>query len=128
MFLDSKNQIFKGDCLEIMDQLIAQGVQVDAVITDPPYGTTACKWDVVIPFDAMWERLKKICNPNGAIVLFGSEPFSSTLRVSNLRNFKYDWVWDKKSVSNPQLAKRQPLKNFELVSVFGILRGGGNSL
>ena len=70
-------QLYQGDCLEIMDKLIEKGVKVDAIITDPPYGTTACKWDTVIPFDEMWKRLNKLIKPNGAIVLFGSEPFSS---------------------------------------------------
>ena len=102
-----------------MDRLIAEGVKVDMVLCDPPYGTTACKWDTVIPFNEMWERIDRLIKPNGAIVLFGSEPFSSALRMSNIKNYKYDWVWDKVSVSNPQLAKKQPLKNFELISVFG---------
>ena len=66
-------KLYKGDCLEVMDQLIEQGIEVDAVICDPPYRTTACKWDSVIPFDEMWERLNKLIKPNGAIVLFGSE-------------------------------------------------------
>ena len=69
--------LYNGDCLEVMDSLIEKGVVVDAIICDPPYGTTACKWDTVIPFEAMWERLNKLIKPNGAIVLFGSEPFSS---------------------------------------------------
>ncbi len=86
-------------------------------------GTTSCKWDTVIPFDEMWKRIDKLIKPNGAIVLFGSEPFSSALRMSNIKNYKYDWVWDKISVSNPQLAKKQPLKNFELISVFGSNNG-----
>ena len=84
--------IYQGDCLEVMDELIKQNVKVDAIITDPPYGTTACKWDSVIPFDEMWEKLNKLIKPNGAIVLFGSEPFSSALRMSNIKNYKYDWV------------------------------------
>ena len=83
-------ELYKGDCLEVMDELIARGVVVDAIITDPPYGTAACKWDSIIPFDDMWLRLNKLIKPNGAIVLFGSEPFSSLLRVSNLKNYKYD--------------------------------------
>ena len=112
-------KLYNGDCLDIMDKLIEEGVKVDCILTDPPYGTTACKWDTIIPFDEMWERLNKLIKPNGAIVLFGSEPFSSKLRVSNLKWFKYDWIWDKKAVSNPQLAKKQPLKNFEIISVFG---------
>jgi site-specific DNA-methyltransferase (adenine-specific) len=108
----------KGDCLVVMDELIDEGVIVDAIITDPPYGTTACKWDSVIPFDEMWERLNKLIKPNGAIVLFGSEPFSSALRMSNIKNYKYDWVWDKKLAGNGILAKHQPLKIHELVHIF----------
>ena len=77
-------KLFNGDCLEVMDLLINRGVQVDAIICDPPYGTTACKWDTIIPFDEMWNRLNKLIKPNGAIVLFGSEPFSSALRMSNI--------------------------------------------
>ena len=110
--------LYNGECLEIMDKLIADGVVVDAIITDPPYGTTACKWDNVIPFDAMWSRLNKLIKPNGAIVLFGSEPFSSALRMSNIKNYRYDWVWDKKLAGNGQLAKHQPLKIHELIHVF----------
>ena len=111
-------KLYHGDCLEVMDKLIEQGVKVDAIITDPPYGTTACKWDTVIPFDEMWERLNKLVKPNGAIVLFGSEPFSSQLRCSNLKNYKYDWVWNKKLAGNGILAKKQPLKIHENVIVF----------
>ena len=111
-------QLYQGDCLEIMDKLIEEGVKVDAIITDPPYGTTACKWDSVIPFDEMWDRLNKLIKDNGAIVLFGSEPFSSKLRCSNLKNYKYDWVWNKKLAGNGILAKRQPLKIHENVIVF----------
>ena len=120
MMLDlSKNiNLFNSDCLEVMDKLIEQGVTVDAIITDPPYGTTACKWDSVIPFEDMWERLNKIIKPNGAIVLFGSEPFSSALRMSNIKNYKYDWVWDKSSAGNVLVARYQPLKIHELVHVF----------
>lgn len=111
-------EIYKGDCLEVMDKLIEQGIKVDMILTDPPYGTTACKWDSVIPFDAMWERLNKLIKSNGAIVLFGSEPFSSQLRVSNIKNFKYDWKWDKVVGSNFVNAKRMPLKIYEDVCVF----------
>ena len=79
--------LLKGDCLEVMDKLIAEGVKVGAIITDPPYGTTACKWDSVIPFEPMWERLHKLVKDNGAIVLFGSEPFSSCqLRICTVGN------------------------------------------
>ena len=111
-------EIYKGDCLELMDKLIEQGVKVDAIITDPPYGTTACKWDDVIPFDEMWVRLNKLIKHNGAIVLFGCEPFSSKLRCSSLKNYKYDWKWDKVVGSNFVNAKRMPLKIYEDVCVF----------
>ena len=84
-------QLYNGDCLELMKN-IPDG-SVDLVLTDPPYGTTACKWDSVIPFEPMWEQLNRIIKPNGAICLFGSEPFSSALRMSNIKNFKYDWYW-----------------------------------
>ena len=105
-----------GDCLDVM-QGIPDG-SVDMVCTDPPYGTTACKWDSVIPFEPMWEQLKRIVKPNGAIVLFGSEPFSSALRCSNLDQYKYDWVWMKRPV-NFLNAKKQPLRKTERISVFG---------
>jgi site-specific DNA-methyltransferase (adenine-specific) len=110
--------IYNGDCLEVMDYLIEQGVKVDAIITDPPYGTTACKWDNVIPFDEMWPRLKKLRKDKTPIVLFGSEPFSSHLRMSNIKEFKYDWIWNKKISGNPLLAKHQPLKIHEIISIF----------
>ena len=112
------NKIIQGDCLEEMDKLIEQGVIVDAIITDPPYGTTACKWDSVIPFEPMWERLNKLIKPNGAIVLFGSEPFSSALRMSNIKNYKYDLIWDKVSGKDFYQAKKRPLKQHENISVF----------
>ena len=111
-------KLYNGDCLEVMDKLIADGVKVDAIITDPPYGTTACKWDSVIPFPDMWERLNKLIKPNGAIVLFGSEPFSSALRMSNIKNYKYDWMWEKTRATGFANAKKQPLRNIEIVSVF----------
>jgi len=106
----------QGNCLELMKE-IPNG-SVDLVLCDIPYGTTACKWDSVIPFDKMWEQLKRIRKDNTAILLFGSEPFSSNLRMSNMSEFKYDWIWDKKRVSNPMMAKKMPLKNYEIISVF----------
>ena len=109
-------KLIKGDCLELMKS-IPDG-SIDAIITDPPYGTTACKWDSVIPFDLMWEQLNRIIKPNGAIVLFGSEPFSSALRMSNIKNYKYDWIWDKKNSGSGLHAKKQPLKINEIISVF----------
>ena len=109
---------YLGDCLEVMDLLIAEWVKVDAIITDPPYNLTACAWDKLIPFPEMWERLNKLIKPNGAIVLFWSEPFSSALRMSNIKQYKYDWVWNKKLAWNWILAKKQPLKIHELVHIF----------
>lgn len=105
-----------GDCLELMKD-IPDG-SVDLVLTDPPYGTTACKWDSVIPFEPMLEELNRIIKPNGAICLFGSEPFSSALRMSNIKYFKYDWIWEKEQGANFMLCKYQPYKVHEIVSVF----------
>lgn len=105
-----------GDCLEVMKS-IADG-SVDAVIADVPYGTTSCKWDSVIPLEPMWAELKRIIKPNGAIVLFGSEPFSSALRMSNIKNYKYDWIWDKKIPSGMAYARFQPMRRSEQISVF----------
>ena len=108
--------LMQGDCLESM-KTIPDG-SVDMILTDPPYGTTACRWDSVIPFEPMWEQLKRIIKPNGAIVLFGSEPFSSALRMSNIKQYKYDWVWDKKKPGAIGIAKYQPLRYTENISVF----------
>ena len=105
-----------GDCLELMKAIPDKSI--DMVLTDPPYGTTACKWDVVIPFEPMWEQLKRITKDNGAICLFGSEPFSSHLRLSNLKMFKYDWIWKKNRPANINCAKIRPLKYHEIISVF----------
>lgn len=105
-----------GDCLELMKDIPSGSV--DLILTDPPYGTTACKWDSVIPFEPMWEQLNRIIKPNGAICLFGSEPFSSALRMSNIKNFKYDWIWEKSRTVGFLNAKNAPLKRHEIISVF----------
>jgi site-specific DNA-methyltransferase (adenine-specific) len=110
--------LINNDCLKAMDELIAQGVIVDAIITDPPYWITACKWDSVIPFDKMWERLNKLIKPNGAIVLFWSEPFSSALRISNIKNYKYDWKWKKERWTWFATSWKRPLKIIEDILVF----------
>jgi DNA modification methylase len=109
-------QLFNGDCLEVMKSI--PDASIDAIITDPPYGTTACKWDSVIPFDLMWEQLNRIIKPNGAIVLFGSQPFTSILVTSNLKMFKYEWIWKKERPTNPLLCKKQPPKYHENILVF----------
>ena len=111
-------QIFNGDCLEVMDNLIQQGIKVDAIITDIPYGTTRCKWDSVIPFEEMWKRIKEIRKPTTPIVLFGSEPFSSSLRLSNIKEYKYDWKWEKTQATGFFNAKKQPMRCIEDICVF----------
>ena len=111
-------KVIQGDCLEEMDKLISEGVVVDSVICDPPYNTTNCEWDKLIPFDLMWERLNRLIKPNGAIVLFGSEPFSSALRMSNIKNYKYDWIWEKTRPTGFFLAKKQPMKIHEFIHLF----------
>lgn len=111
-------KLYNGDCLEIMDRLIEEGVKVDCILTDPPYGTTACKWDSVIPLDKMWEKLNKLIKPNGAIALFGSQPFTTKVNYSNISNYRYEWVWIKNNSTGFQLANKRPLKKHELISIF----------
>ena len=106
-----------GDCLDVM-QGIPDG-SVDMVMTDPPFGTTACKWDSVIPFEPMWAQLTRIVKPNGAIVLTASQPFTSALVMSNVGMFKYCWVWDKVTARGHLVAKIRPMAQHEDVIVFG---------
>ena len=156
-----KYKLYLGDCLEVMDKLIEKGVKVDMILTDPPFGTTACKWDIIIPFnryivvkegkkekilykdefmlkkfkeginikeaekewqenskEGMWDKINKLIKPNGAVLLFGNEPFSSELRLSNKNNYKYDWYWNKNRPSGVFTAKKQPLKAVDTISVF----------
>ena len=103
-----------GDCLELMKGIPDKSI--DMILCDLPYGTTACKWDNVIPFEPLWEQYNRIIKDNGAICLFGSEPFSSALRMSNIKNFKYDWIWEKHKPSKFALAKKQPMKYHETIS------------
>jgi len=109
-------QLLHGDCLELMKDIPDKSI--DMILCDLPYGTTACKWDNVIPFDPLWEQYNRIIKPNGAICLFGSEPFSSTLRMSNIKHFRYDWIWEKTIASNFSLSRKQPNKKHENVMVF----------
>ena len=111
-------QLYNGDCLEVMDNLIQQGIKVDAIITDIPYGTTRCKRDSVIPFEEMWKTIKEIRKPTTPIVLFGSEPFSSSLRLSNIKEYKYDWKWEKTQATGFFNAKKQPMRCIEDICVF----------
>jgi len=108
--------LYHGDCLDVMPTLEAGSF--DAIIADLPYGTTACKWDVVIPFVPLWAEYKRLIKPRGAIVLFGSQPFTSLLVTSNLEWFKYAWVWDKVKPSGFQVAKFRPMMRQEDVCVF----------
>lgn len=109
-------KLIHGDCLEEMKHI--ESGSVDMVLTDPPYGITACKWDSVIPLEPMWEQLKRIIKPNGAIVLTASQPFTSALVMSNPKWFKYCWVWEKNRGSNFTVLKYQPMKEHEDVVVF----------
>ncbi len=106
-----------GDCLELMP--LIENESIDMILCDLPYGTTACKWDVSIPFDKLWVEYKRIIKKGGAIVLFGTEPFSSLLRISNLDWYKYDWVWDKVTARGHLVAKKRPMQQTETISVFG---------
>ena len=106
-----------GDCLEVMKTI--EDNSIDAIITDPPYGTTACKWDSVIPFDLLWEQYNRIIKDNGAVVLFGSQPFTSVLVNSNIKMFKYEWIWEKDGGSNFATVKYMPMKEHENILVFG---------
>ena len=164
LYYENKNgKLYQGDCLEVMDKLIEEGVKFDAIICDPPYQITNCSWDLLIPFnnyikvtnkrgkeivmyeqdyimymlentdksyeyikdefmqnskEGMWQKLNKLIKDNGAIVLFGSEPFSSALRMSNIKNYKYDWYWNKTKPVGFLNAKKMPLKDIETISIF----------
>lgn len=108
--------LMKGDCLERMKEI--QSGSADMILADVPYGTTACAWDSIIPLEPMWEQLKRIIKPNGAIVMTASQPFTTTLIASNIKMFKYCWVWEKSRFANQMLAKIQPLKIHEDIVIF----------
>lgn len=117
---DFKNNslwLMYGDCLERMKDIPDHSV--DMILTDPPYGITQCKWDSVIPLYDMWEQLKRVIKPNGAIVLMAAQPFTTTLISSNMEMFKYCLVWDKNKGTQPQLAKIKPMSSHEDIVVFG---------
>lgn len=109
-------KLLQGDCLELMNKIPDKSI--DAIICDLPYGTTKCSWDVIIPFDKLWEQYDRIIKDNGAIVLFGQEPFSSFLRVSNIDNYKYDIYWEKERLTNISQVKRRVGKTVETISIF----------
>ena len=112
-----RNEIYLGDCLELMPKHI-EDKSIDMILCDLPYGTTNCKWDSVIPFDLLWEQYKRIVKDNGAIVLFGSEPFSSALRMSNIKMFRYDIIWEKSHARGFLNAWKQPMRKHENISLF----------
>ena len=111
------NKIYNEDCLEGMKRI--EDNSIDMILCDLPYGTTACKWDCIIPFDLLWEQYERIIKDNGAIVLTGSQPFTSLLICSNLEMFKYEWIWQKTKGSNFATLKYQPWKMHENILVFG---------
>lgn len=112
------NEIYLGDCLELMPKHV-ENKSVDMIFCDLPYGTTDCNWDSVIDLNKLWSEYKRIIKPKGAILLFGSEPFSSILRTSNLKAYRTEWFWNKRAASNVGLVKYHPLKIIETISVFG---------
>src|SRR5574344_1480498 len=112
----SGSALFQGCCLDIMPLIPDKSVQL--ILADLPYGTTACKWDTIIPFEPLWQQYNRVIKNNGAIVLFGQEPFSSYLRMSNIKNYKYDWIWHKNRPSGMANAKYKPMTNHEIISVF----------
>lgn len=109
-------KLYHGDCLEIMPSIPDKSI--DMILCDLPYGTTACKWDVVIPFEPLWKEYRRIIKDRGCIALFGSEPFSSYLRMSNIKQFKYDWIWLKNQATGGMNANKIPLLNYEIISIF----------
>lgn len=113
--------LINGDCIEEMKKL--EDNSIDCVICDLPYGTTACKWDVTIPFEEMWKEINRVVKDDAAICLFGVEPFSSMLRLSNLKGYKYDWVWHKSKCGSAFTSKYRLQQKHELISVFS-KRGG----
>lgn len=116
--VDKQINLFNKDGLKVMDFLIEKNIKVDCIIVDPPYGKTACEWDKIIPFEKMWDRINKIIKPHGAIIVFGAEPFSSLLRVSNIKNYKYELIWKKSKCGSPLTAKYKPMTKHENISIF----------
>src|SRR3990167_1294852 len=110
------NEIIQGDCLEVMKTFPDKSI--DMILCDLPYGTTACSWDTVIPFEPLWEQYKRIIKDSGAIVLTASQPFTSALVMSNIKMFKYDLIWDKQLISGFLNANRMPLRSHEDILVF----------
>ena len=115
--MNEQIRLLKGDCLELMKDIPDNSI--DAIICDLPYGTTACKWDSIIPFEPLWEQYERIIKDNGVIALFATNPFSSKLVSSNLKGFKHEWIWQKEQGVGFQVAKYRPMQEHEHVLVFG---------
>ena len=114
--MSSKVELLNGDCLSLMQDVADNSI--DLILCDLPYGTTACTWDTIIPFDLLWEHYNKILKETGTIILFGSQPFTSKIIMSNYDNFRYEYIWVKNNCSNFQLSQNQPLKYHENICVF----------
>ena len=114
--MEERLKLYNGNCLELMKDI--PNKSIDMILCDLPYGTTACKWDVIIPFEPLWQQYNRIIKDNGAIVLFGNEPFTSELICSNLKGFKYRWDWNKKIPSGMSYAKYRPMQQTEDICVF----------
>ena len=121
-------KLLQGDCLEKMK--LIPDASIDAIITDPPYGTTACKWDSILPFDKLWEQYERVIKPNGAIILTAQQPFTSALIMSNTKLYKYNWHWNKVKPSSFFNAKNAPMKKIEDICVFsfGAIANGSKNL
>ncbi len=120
------NKIYNEDCLEGMQRIPDNSI--DCIICDLPYGIINCKWDNIIHLESLWEQYNRIIKLNGVIALFGTEPFSSRLRMSNIKHYKYDWIWKKETCTGFQHAKNMPLKDFEIISIFSKGSIGHSSL
>lgn len=116
--MNTNYKLYQGDCLEIMDKLIEEGVKVDCIITDPPFGTTQNKWDSIIPLNEMWNRLNRLIKPNTPIILFAQTPFDKVLGNSNLKALRYEWIWRKNKATGHLNSKKMPLKEHENILVF----------
>ena len=111
-------QLYNDNCLEIFKKMISNGIKVDSIIADPPYGNTICKWDSIIPFDKLWENLKLIRKDESNIILFSKQPFTTLLNFSNINEYRYEIIWKKQQATNPMCAKKRIMPIHENISVF----------
>ena len=114
----TQTKIYNQDCTKKLQKLIQEEVKVDLILTDPPYGTTANNWDKIIPYTEMWTQLKQIIKPNGIIAIFSTQPYTTQLIHSNIKMYRYSWIWDKKTSSNFLNCNYQPLKRTEDINIF----------